>query len=174
MNKNKYNFFNSSSLLLVLLAAAISLLLFTGCAGGTYGKMDRDRDLDNMFLDYEVLPGHRYYITGGYAAPRAILAVQNDYELDNPGNLWVPVPGVNSGQMRRWIDTIAPVQNYRYSGAYFAAYILNPEGKRVGAWFATENQTTVKFLAGNRIVVYPPNSNQDFLQNRGLRRKGDY
>ena len=152
-------------------AVILALFLLAGCAtGGNYGKLERNRDLDNMFLRYEVLPDHRYYSTGGFDAPDAILAVHTDYELDNSGNLWRGVPNVDSGQMRIWIDTIAPEQNYRYSNGYFAAYILDPTGKRVGAWYSIEPQTTVKFLEENKIQVWTPNRSPDI--GIGIRRGG--
>ena len=152
-------------------AVILALFILAGCAtGANYGKLERNRDLDNMFLRYEVLPEHRYYSTGGFDAPEAILAVHTDYELDNSGDLWRGVPNVDYGQMRIWIDTIAPEQNYRYSNGYFAAYILNPTGKRVGVWYSIEPQTTVKFLEGNKIQVRTPNRSLDF--GIGIRRGG--
>jgi hypothetical protein len=154
----------------ISVTAVLTFLLVAGCAGGNYGSLDRDRELDNMFLRYEVLPDHNYYATGGYDAPAAILAIHKDYELVNTGNLWVRVPNVNYAQMRKWVNTIAPDQNYRRSSAYFAAYILNPEGERVGAWYAIESSTTVKFLENNKIQVYPPNLKQDFELNRDFRK----
>ena len=158
---------------LAMLAVIISLFLVIGCAtGGNYGKLERNRDLDNMFLKYEVLPDHRYYTTGGFDKPDAILAVNTDYELDNSGNLWRGIPNVDNAQMKKWIDTIAPEQDYRYSNAYFAAYILDPAGKRVGAWYAIEPQTTVKFSEGNKIQVYTPSPGPEMNLGRGLRRGG--
>ncbi len=154
-----------------LLACFSVLFLLVACAGGNYGTLKRDRDLDNMFSNYEVLPEHRYYSTGGYDAPNAILAIHRDYELDNPGNLWIPVPNIDSGQIRKWVDTIAPDMNYRGSGAYFASYILDPDGKRVGVWYAYSNYTTVKFLEGNKIQVYTPELNKNIYHNRGLRMR---
>jgi hypothetical protein len=152
-------------------AVILALFILAGCAtGANYGKLERNRDLDNMFLRYEVLPDHRYYSTGGFDAPEAILAVHTDYELDNSGDLWRGVPNVDYGQMRIWIDTIAPEQNYRYSNGYFAAYILNPTGKRVGVWYSIEPQTTVKFLEGNKIQVRTPNRSLDI--GIGIRRGG--
>jgi len=152
-------------------AVILALFILAGCAtGANYGKLERNRDLDNMFLRYEVLPDHRYYSTGGFDAPDAILAVHTDYELDNSGDLWRGVPNVDYGQMRIWIDTIAPEQNYRYSNGYFAAYILNPTGKRVGVWYSIEPQTTVKFLEGNKIQVRTPNRSLDI--GIGIRRGG--
>ena len=155
------------------MAVIISLFLVIGCAtGGNYGKLERNRDLDNMFLKYEVLPDHRYYTTGGFDKPDAILAVHTDYELDNSGNLWRGIPNVDNAQMKKWIDTIAPEQDYRYSNAYFAAYILDPTGKRIGAWYAIEPQTTVKFSEGNKIQVYTPSPGPEMNLGRGLRRGG--
>ncbi|UCD66782.1 MAG: hypothetical protein JSW69_03950 [Deltaproteobacteria bacterium] len=152
---------------LIFLAAILALFLLAGCAGGNFGKLSRDRDLDNMFLNYEVLPDHRYYTTGGYDAPNAIIAIHRDYELDNTGNLWIGIPNVDYTQMRKWIDTLAPEQNYRYSNAYFASYILNPEGEKVGAWYAYESFATIKFFEGNKIQVYPPELNQNIYLNKG-------
>jgi hypothetical protein len=166
-----FNTLSKWNRLSTLLAAVLTLFLLIGCAaGGNYGKLDRNRDLDNMFLNYEVLPDHRYYTSGGYDAPDAILAIHRDYELDNPGNLWVTIPNVDYTQMRKWIDTIAPEENYR-AGGYFAAYILDPNGKRVGAWYSIQSTTTVKFLEGNKILVYTPNVDPG-LNFRELRRGG--
>jgi len=161
--KGKMNcMFTNWDRLSTLLAAILTLFLLAGCVtgGGNYGKLDRDRDLDNMFLKYEVLPDHRYYTTGGFHAPDAILAVHTDYELDNSGNLWRGIPNVDTAQMRIWIDTIAPEQIMGPRG-YFAAYILDPTGKRVGAWYSIEPQTTVKFLEGNKIQVWTPSPSLD-------------
>jgi hypothetical protein len=82
----------------------------------------------------------------------------------------VTIPTVDYAQMRKWIDTIAPEENYRADG-YFAAYILDPNGKRVGAWYSIQSTTTVKFLEGNKILVYTPDLGPD-LNFRGLRRGG--
>jgi hypothetical protein len=145
-----------------LLTALFCLSLFVGCAtGGKYGKTVRDRDLDNMFLRYEVLSGHNYYTAGGYDKPDAILALHKDYELDNTKTYWRHIPNVDHAQMRKWIDTIAPEQNYRYSNAYFAAYLLDPEGKRIGAWYAVDPHATVKFLEGKKVLVYTPSPELD-------------
>ena len=172
MKKNTYSGSGSRRRLLPMFAAILALFLLGACAGGNYGTIDRDRDLNYRFLDYEVLPDHSYYVTGGYDLPDAILALHNDYELDNVNNLWVPVPDVTRAQMRKWIDTIAPEQNYRRSNAYFAAYILDPAGKRVGAWYAIDPQTTVKFLDGNILRVYPPDMHRKIDPEKGFKFRG--
>lgn len=154
--------------LFTFLIALIVLALLTGCVtSGNYGKTKRDRELDNMFLRYEVLPDHYYYTTGGYDRPDAILALHKQFVLDNSDTYWRYIPNVDTAQMRKWIDTIAPEQNYK--SAYFAAYILDPNGKKVGAWFSYEAFPTIKFLEGNFIQVYTPDPEPE-LQFRNLRR----
>ena len=168
------SFFRNMNRFFISLAVFSALVLMIGCAGGNYGTFDRDRELDNMYLRYEVLPDHNYYATGSYDAPAAILALKKDYELQDKANLWRLVPNVNAGQMRKWIDTIAPEQNYRRSNSYYAAYILDPNGKRIGAWYAIEPYTTVKFLGDNKVQVYTPNLSPEIRLNRGFIRGGDY
>jgi hypothetical protein len=153
----------------ILLTSIIAISLLTGCVttDGSYGTTKRDRDLDNMFLRYEVLPDHNYYTTGGYDKPDAILALHQDYELDNTKTYWRLIPNVDYGQMRIWIDTIAPEQDYRYSNAYFAAYILNPEGEKIGAWYSVDPHATVKFLEGNMVLVHTPVIRPEIRMRRG-------
>ena len=55
----------------------------------------------------------------------------------------------------KWIGTIAPEQTGSNWG-YFAAYILEPGGKRIGAWYSNQSLTTIKFHEGNRVQVWPP------------------
>ncbi len=157
MNKRINNILNRRNSLFTLLASALMFFLLAGSAAGTvYGTLDRDRDLDNMFHRYEVLQDYNYYTSGGYDAPNAILLIHKDYELDNPGNLWVPIPYVDYEQMRKWVSVISSDQDFNRSGNYYAAYILDQNGQRVGVWYSVEIFATVKFLEGNKILVYTP------------------
>ena len=162
MNGRSYNILNSRNILFTLLASALTLFLLAGCAatGVIYGTVDRDRDLDNMFRNYEVLQDYNYFTTGGYDKPNAILLIHKDYALDNPGNLWVPIPYVDYEQMRKWVSVISSEQDFNRSGNYYAAYILDQNGQRIGVWYSVEVFATVKFLEGNKVLVYTPELNQ--------------
>ena len=140
----------------ILSGALIVSLVLSGCAstGVNRGRLERDRDIDNKFYAYEVLPDHRYYTSGGYDKPNAILAIHKDYELVT--DLWLSIPNVNSAQIRKWIDTISPKENYRGSKGYFGAYILDPNGNRVGVWYSIQDTTVIKFLGENKLEVYTP------------------
>jgi hypothetical protein len=161
MIKRIYNILNRRNSLFTLLASAFMLLLLAGyAAAGMYGTIDRDRDLDNMFRNYEVLQDYNYFTTGGYDVPNAILLIHKDYELDNPGNFWRPIPNVDYEQMRKWVSVISSEQDFNRTGNYFATYILDQNGQRVGVWYSAETFATVKFLEGNRILAYTPELNQ--------------
>ena len=147
--------------LFTLLASALILFLLAGyAAADIYGTMDRDRDLDNKFLNYEVLQDYNYFTSGGYDVPNAILLIHKDYELDNPGNLWVPIPYVDYEQMRNWVSVISSEQDANRSYNYFVAYILDQNGQRAGVWYSVETFATVEFLKDNKVFVYTPGLNQ--------------
>jgi len=164
MIKRIHNILNRENSLFTLLASTLMFFLLAGCtaAGGIYGTLDRDRDLDNMFRNYEVMQDYNYFTSGGYDRPNAILLIHKDYELDNPGNLWVPIPYVDYDQMRKWVSVISSEQDFNRSGDYFAAYILDRNGQRVGVWYSFEIFAIVKFLEGNKILVYTPDLFKNF------------
>jgi hypothetical protein len=131
-----------------------------------------DRELDNTFTSFQVLPDHQYYVTGSYAAPAAILAIHKDYQLDNDSNLWVPVPDADSDQMRIWIGNLDKYGgiNFWKGSEFMAAYILNPDNKRVGAWYSGQRYTRLEFFEDNRIKVHPPDLKPSI---GGERERGD-
>ncbi|KPK30804.1 MAG: hypothetical protein AMK70_13520 [Nitrospira bacterium SG8_35_1] len=144
---------NEATHKLFMLIAAISFI-FSGCTGtGNYGTLQRDRNLDRMFLSYQVLPDYKYYTSGGYDKPNAILGIHQDYQLVL--GLWQSIPNVDSNQIKKWVNTIAPEDRGAGHG-YFASYILDPEGKQVGFWYSIQKFTVIKFLEENKIEVYTP------------------
>jgi hypothetical protein len=168
MNRRIYIILKRRNVLFTLLVSLLALFLLAACSatGDIYGTLDRDRDLDNMFRNYEVMQDYNYFTTGGYDKPNAILLIHKDYVLDNPGNLWVPIPNVDYNQMRKWIYVIGSEQDDIRSGNYYAAYILDQNGNRVGVWYSVEVFATVKFTEGNNILVYTPELRQESILSR--------
>ena len=66
---------------------------------------------------------------------------------------------MDQNQKRKWISVISTEQDFNTSSNY-AAYILDQNGTRVGVWYSAETFATVKFLEGNKILVYTPDVNQ--------------
>ena len=138
----------------LLLMITVTSFFISGCAGtGKYGTLHRDRELDRMFLSYQVLPDYKYYTSGGYDKPKAILGVHKDYLLIS--DLWLNIPNVESAQIQKWIRTIDP-EDRATGHSYFAYSILDPEGRQVGFWYSIQNYTVVKFLEENKVEVYTP------------------
>ena len=134
-----------NTLFTILVSTLIILLLVSSAVADIYGTQRRDRDLDNIFHDYEVLQDYNYYTTGGYDKPNAILLIHKDYELNNPKNLWVPIPNVDNNQIRKWVSVISSEQDAERSSDYYATYLFNQNGKKVGVWYSVEVFATVKF-----------------------------
>jgi hypothetical protein len=120
------------------------------------GKLQLSRDLANLIESCQVIPDHKYYICGSYDKPNAILGVHKDYQL--VFDLWQSMPNVDSAQMEKWIRTISP-EDY-LAGGYSAAYILDPNGKKVGFWYSIQDSTLIKFHGEKSIEVYTPDLNQ--------------
>ena len=167
-NKISYKHVTWGRLIAVILIPTVAVIL-GGCAGsGNKGTLKRDRELDNQFMRYEVIPDHRYYFSGGYAKPNAILGIHKDYELVS--TLWQPVM-ISTEQLEKWIRTIDP-ESYRGPAGYFAAYILDPTGKRVGIWYSIQSYTPIRFLEGNKIEVITPDLRQPDDEPIRLRGRG--
>ena len=161
MLKNIYNILSRRNTLITILASTLMILLLVSSAvADIYGTQRRDRDLDNRFRDYEVLQDYNYYTSGGYDRPNAILLIHKDYELDNPGNLWVPIPYVDYSQKKKWVSVISSEQDANRSGNYYATYLLDQNGKKVGVWYSIEVFATVKFVDEGKILVYTPELRQ--------------
>jgi len=66
MLKKIHTLLNKLNGLFSLLASTLTffLLVSSSLAGGIYGKLDRDRNLDNMFRNYEVMQDYNYFTTG--------------------------------------------------------------------------------------------------------------
>ena len=161
MLRKIHNILNRRNTLITIRASTLMILLLVSSAvADIYGTQKRDRDLDNMFRDYEVLQDYNYYTAGGYDKPNAILLIQKGYELDNPGNLWLPIPNVDINQIKKWVSVISSEQDAERSSDYYATYLLNQNGKKVGVWYSVEVFATVKFFEGNKMLVYTPELNQ--------------
>jgi len=144
-------------LITFFLLSAVTVTLVGCAASNDRGTLQRDQELNRMILAYEIMPEHNYYFSGSFDRPNTILGIHKDYQLVS--QLWKKVQ-ISSAQLAKWIGAIAP-ENYRGSTGYFAAYILDPDGKKVGIWYSIQNTTTVEFLEGNKVKInspdlYPP------------------
>lgn len=157
-----------ASLLQTPVLCTVCLFIFlvtTGCSGN-YGRLQRDRDADQIFKTYQVLPEHRYYYTGPEGRPDAIMGIQNKYTLET--TQWTRFEA-STEILKKWVDVI----NFYHSTGVryypYGSFILGPMGTRLGIWYSIWDWTTIIVKKDNRIQVFPPakknlNENGDELR----------
>jgi hypothetical protein len=139
----------------------VALVLIGGCAGsGNYGRLQRSREVDQIFRDYRVLPDHKYYYTGPAGRPDAIMGIRNEYTLET--TQWTQFSPPDDTTLKKAVDSInfyhhAGVHNYPYG-----FFILDPAGHRLGIWYSIWDWTTVIVKGDNRIEVFPPGRKDPF------------
>ena len=135
-----------------LLAVALSLPIF-GCAPGSYGQLDFQLTVADIFESGQILEDHSYYYIGPDAEPFAIMAVDKKYEL--APSLWKSID-LSQEQLNAWNLRID--NRYRFRDKYKGAVILDQDGNRLGIWYSRIDWTTIKKGEGNQVIIYTPDT----------------
>jgi hypothetical protein len=131
---------------LILLTAA---LVFTGCAAPATGRLQSSPEVTEAFKKSRILANHQYYVSGFQRIPYAIIAVDNNYQLRT--GYWKPID-IDSTALSHMIYRM----EYVYSLNPRGAWILDSEGNRLGVWYSSQYQTTVKRDKNDGITVVNP------------------
>jgi hypothetical protein len=121
-----------AALMLVLAAALVSTI--SGCASTNRGGIRHSREATNAFERLHVFPGHRYYYLNQENSPYAVVGLERDYRIED--KLYTEVdPGSKTFE-----KVVGLVQSFPARGSYATgAWILDPQGKRIGAWYSSLN-----------------------------------
>jgi hypothetical protein len=131
---------------------SLSLLLLSGCASGSYGRLAFDREVTRMFTDNAVPADHRYYTIGRSGMPFAIVGIAPEYELVT--RWWEPV-APNTKEFESKVDFIwEPHVWYQVYPAQ-GSWILNPAGEKIGVWYSMYPSTRIG-VYGRRVEIYSP------------------
>jgi hypothetical protein len=135
----------------VAVAAISSLVLAVlgGCASPNYGSLQTSSEITDLFENGRILPGHRYYYSGFAQIPDAIVGIDQRYTLRS--RVWSYF-NPTSDMLRNWVFRMVQVQSARTRGAV----ILAPDGSRVGVWYSSLQQTSVRIAGQNEVVIAPP------------------
>ncbi|MGD8943669.1 MAG: hypothetical protein PVJ37_10405, partial [Desulfobacterales bacterium] len=114
-----------------------------------YGQLQSSHDITQLFEKAQVLSDHTYYYSGLQGVPDAIIGIRPNYTLR--AKLWQQVD-FSHLTLKKWIFRMNYVQLVRPQGAW----ILGPDGDRLGIWFSAERQTSVRLDSENRLIVAPP------------------
>lgn len=148
-----YSFLNihrgkiSTGILLVLVAS-----LLQGCAG-QYGRLQRDTDVTRMFLSSSVPETYRYYADGRSGMPYAIIGI--DPNIRFVPYYWASVEP-NTEAFARKVQFIWRPNGRTHHPQGQGAYIVAPDGDRIGIWYSMYAHTTIVVHGDGRVEVYSP------------------
>ena len=131
------------------LTLAMVVLIFAGCSTPVSGRLQNSPEATELFKSSQILPNHKYYVSGFQRIPYAIIAVDNNFQLRS--DRWKPI-NLDSTSLNQLIYRMEHVYSLNPRGAY----ILDHEGHRLGLWYSSQYQTRVKREKDNRIVVVSP------------------
>jgi hypothetical protein len=113
------------------------------------GQLQSSHDITQLFEKAQVLSDHKYYYSGLQGVPDAIIGIHPNYTLQ--AKLWRQVDFSHLA-LKKWTFRMNSVALVKPQGAW----ILGPDGDRLGIWFSAHRQTSVRLDKENRLVVAPP------------------
>ena len=128
---------------------ALMALTFAGCSTPISGRLQSNPAVTEMFQTGRILPDHQYFVSGFQRIPYGIIAVDNQYQLRS--SRWKPID-MDPTSMNQMLYRMEQVYSLKPRGAW----ILDHEGNRLGVWYSSQYQTTVKRQKDNQIVVVNP------------------
>ena len=114
-----------------------------------YGKLKRDREVNQTFQTSKVLSTYNYYTSSQAHIPYAIIGVDKKYKL-RPG-LWNEVQ-LTTPLLRSWVSKMDNIYGYPPYGSS----ILDDTGKPIGIWYSSKQWTTVIIEENNEVAILAP------------------
>jgi hypothetical protein len=134
------------------LAVFTSLSLYFSlyaCTTQNYGNLQPSSEITKVFENHQVLSDHLYYYSGLQGVPDAIIAIHPNYSLRS--REWRQVD-LTAFRLKTWVYRMTTVQLITPQGAW----ILDPDGNRIGIWFSAQRHTAVRVEQNKRVVIAPP------------------
>ena len=125
------------------------LIMLCSCTTSNYGKLQANPEITKIFDDNRILVDHSYYYSGLQGVPDAIIGLHTNYTLKS--KLWQAID-FNSQLLKTWVNRMAYVHLVTPRGAW----ILDPEGQRIGVWYSARHQTTVRVEKDNHVFIAAP------------------
>jgi len=135
--------------LFLIIVLALMMAVLSGCSSSNHGRLQSSHEATQVFKNNQILSDHQYYSSGFQRIPYGIIGIANKYKLRS--NHWKPID-LNPTLLNQLIYRMEHV----YSIAPRGAWILDPDGNRVGIWYSSRDQTMVKIENDDYVVVVPP------------------
>jgi len=137
-----------------IISILVMPLVLFGC-GAHYGKISNVHTISPEYATVQLNPDYRYYYTGRFTVPYAIIGLDKAYTLSS--KMWSELEIEPEELMILASYLYLPGNSQAYSGD-----ILDPAGKRIGVWYSRWHTTTVKMEDSNRVLVFPPNGGGEY------------
>ena len=125
----------------VLLPTAV-LFLLVACSAN-YGKLLYSKEIGQNFRNFEMHGDYKYYFRGRAARPTVIVGIDPEYSFSS--EFWT---AIEPEQFKTMVGR-STVNDY---GLINGAYILSPDGHKVGVWYSWINLAAIKF-DGEQITI---------------------
>jgi hypothetical protein len=137
-----------TKILIAVIICAMSIAMLSGCTV-KYGGLDRNDEITEIFEKNQIVADHRYYYSGFEAVPYGIVGIHNDYQLISAAWKKInPTPEILNKLIFRMQAAYTPLPR--------GAWILGPDGQRLGIWYASARVTAVRLTQENQIKITPP------------------
>jgi len=128
---------------------ALMMAVLSGCGSSTNGRLQSSHEVTQVFKNNQILSDHQYYFSGFQRIPYGIIGIGNKYRLRS--SHWKPID-LNPTLLNQLTYRMEHV----YSIAPRGAWILDQDGNRVGIWYSSRDQTTIKKEKDDYVVVVTP------------------
>jgi len=138
-------------LLFVFILSALSGCATTGREGSS---IIPSREATEIWHSYEILPNYHYYYSGPNSQPKFIIGIDDTYQFTS--KLWKPVD-LTPEMLKNWFNYIRP--RVGYSQDTYGAFIVGPNGERLGLWYSVRDWRTVGSASlneNNQVSVTAP------------------
>jgi hypothetical protein len=127
----------------------VGTMVLSGCGTSNNGRLQNSREASQIFENNQLLPNHTYYYSGFQRIPYGIIGIDDTYTLRS--SHWRPIE-LNPTLLNQLKYRMAHVYSLNPRGAW----ILDPEGNRVGIWYSSQSTTRIRIEKNNQIVVVTP------------------
>ena len=135
--------------LFLCIVPALMMVVSSGCSSSNHGRLQSSPEVTQVFKNNQILSDHRYYTSGFQRIPYGIIGIANKYKLRS--NHWKHI-NLNPTLLNQLTYRMEHV----YSISPRGAWILDPDGNRVGIWYSSRDETTVKMEKNDYVVVVIP------------------
>lgn len=130
----------------------LSFVIIMGCAGKyfkNYGGIVPNKDVRNVFENYQIDPDFNYYYSGSDVYPNALMGLKKTYTLES--DLWKKVE-MTPQLFREFVKNMQTKALTLGLNQYGFA-ILDNKGNQIGIWYSLLSVRTVVQMKDNNVVV---------------------